>query len=382
MEIFLSKFRNLSGFDIKSIRKINTPNEFKDFVCENLKEASVCFMMSLYIGNGEKSMEIFDALVERKVKNLETVIVLDKNRGKRNREILNVIKDKNLEDFFYFYDFKKYYMLPAKIRELLYVYHPKVYIFDSNVILTGANLHDTYFSNRIDRYFVVESEKFSDYLKNEMFYKILPSLGNYTKLLDNSSFVVEILTKTYILMFDNRQEEEILRKILLEDFQDIFLSTAYLNFPEAYFDLFNYKNISIVTAGPECNTFDLNNKNEKYIVQLYSLSAYKTLDRLNNMQYYEFGRKDTTFHFKGLWAFSNGFALTVIGSTNFNLRSNVRDEERNFLIVTKDEKLIQIYKEEIKFMLENSRKVELEELKNRKPSLLSKISYHLFHRYF
>lgn len=42
------------------------------------------------------------------------------------------------------------------LSELFGVHHIKAQIFDDTVILTGANLSETYFTNRKDWYFVIE----------------------------------------------------------------------------------------------------------------------------------------------------------------------------------------------------------------------------------
>jgi CDP-diacylglycerol--glycerol-3-phosphate 3-phosphatidyltransferase len=52
---------------------------------------------------------------------------------------------------------------PAR-REILGVHHEKVYICDDRVILTGANLSTHYFTNRQDRYLLVEDRLLADYL--------------------------------------------------------------------------------------------------------------------------------------------------------------------------------------------------------------------------
>ena len=46
--------------------------------------------------------------------------------------------------------------LPPRWNEVLSVYHIKSYIFDNNMILSGANLSHDYFTSRIDRYVLFE----------------------------------------------------------------------------------------------------------------------------------------------------------------------------------------------------------------------------------
>lgn len=47
--------------------------------------------------------------------------------------------------------------LPPRWNEVLSVYHIKSYIFDNNMIISGANLSNDYFTSRIDRYVLFEN---------------------------------------------------------------------------------------------------------------------------------------------------------------------------------------------------------------------------------
>ncbi len=50
-------------------------------------------------------------------------------------------------------------------REIFGVHHIKAAVFDNNVILTGANLNDTYYTNRTDRYWIIKHcEPFANYV--------------------------------------------------------------------------------------------------------------------------------------------------------------------------------------------------------------------------
>jgi CDP-diacylglycerol---glycerol-3-phosphate 3-phosphatidyltransferase len=42
------------------------------------------------------------------------------------------------------------------LREVFGVHHIKAYVFDSNVVITGANLSEDYFTDRQDRYMVIQ----------------------------------------------------------------------------------------------------------------------------------------------------------------------------------------------------------------------------------
>jgi len=51
------------------------------------------------------------------------------------------------------------------MREIFGVHHIKAAVFDNNVILTGANMNDSYYTNRTDRYWIIKNcEPFADHI--------------------------------------------------------------------------------------------------------------------------------------------------------------------------------------------------------------------------
>ena len=49
--------------------------------------------------------------------------------------------------------------VPARLNELFGVFHAKIYLFDDNVLISGGNLSDSYFTQRQDRYILVKDCK-------------------------------------------------------------------------------------------------------------------------------------------------------------------------------------------------------------------------------
>ena len=41
----------------------------------------------------------------------------------------------------------------SSLREIFGLHHMKLYIFDNDVMISGANLSESYFTTRIDRYY-------------------------------------------------------------------------------------------------------------------------------------------------------------------------------------------------------------------------------------
>ena len=58
-------------------------------------------------------------------------------------------------------------ILPSKWNELIGLQHCKVYIFDDSLIISGANLSQDYFTNRQDRYVLIENcKELADYYED------------------------------------------------------------------------------------------------------------------------------------------------------------------------------------------------------------------------
>lgn len=54
-------------------------------------------------------------------------------------------------------------LAPPRWNELLGLQHMKVYLFDDAVIISGANLSNDYFTNRQDRYILIEDKPLADF---------------------------------------------------------------------------------------------------------------------------------------------------------------------------------------------------------------------------
>ncbi|KAJ7531799.1 hypothetical protein O6H91_14G058900 [Diphasiastrum complanatum] len=76
-------------------------------------------------------------------------------------------------------------LLPARWNEVVGVCHIKAYIFDDNVLISGANLSSSYFTNRQDRYiWIHQSSELADYLCN-----LVSTVANFSYSLRDESKV-------------------------------------------------------------------------------------------------------------------------------------------------------------------------------------------------
>eukprot|EP00250_Pteridium_aquilinum_P015737 c22734_g1_i1 orf=1351-2520(-) len=71
-------------------------------------------------------------------------------------------------------------ILPSRLNEVVGVCHMKVYIFDNHVLMSGANLSSSYFTNRQDRYILLrDCQNLADYLC-----ELVETVASFSYILD------------------------------------------------------------------------------------------------------------------------------------------------------------------------------------------------------
>lgn len=86
-------------------------------------------------------------------------------------------------------------LIPERFNETIGLQHIKVYLFDNNVILSGANLSDSYFTNRQDRYvFLQDCAEIADF-----FTELVDAVGDVSLQLqgDDTVEVVDGMVHPY-----------------------------------------------------------------------------------------------------------------------------------------------------------------------------------------
>lgn len=357
-------------YDIMDLEFLESPTDFFTLLESLLTSSKNVFISTLTLGVDSKCKVLLEILKWRKQTNRATTIIVDKHRVCRNKEFVDLLYLYGIDDIFVLYDTKVFRLFPKLIQEMFSVLHSKIYIFDDTVMLTGANLDGSYFTDRLDRYIVFKSQKVSQYLIGEYFMNLKGSdkINPYAL----SDYIVKDAKGTYIMKFEREDEIDILTNLLKITFNKLYISTAYLNFSDEHLRLIIDRDLTIITSSPNTNTFRYNDKFEKYVVESYTLCTIRMLEQLHKTTFYEYANEDFSFHCKGFWGFGEGFVCSIIGSTNFNMRSIFRDIESNFLIITGDDKTIKAFGNEIENILKDSRTVQIEELKGRHVTTLSR----------
>lgn len=160
----------------KRIRVLYEPNEFYTYLCNRIRTAkSRVFLASLYLGKSES--ELVGVLAESLQRNdqLRVYVLVDALRGTReapapcsasllaplaakfpHRVHLSMYRTPKLSRI-------AAALLPKRIIEGAGLQHMKIYGWDDEVMLSGANLSQDYFTNRQDRYILINDRKVADH---------------------------------------------------------------------------------------------------------------------------------------------------------------------------------------------------------------------------
>ncbi|XP_068119419.1 CDP-diacylglycerol--glycerol-3-phosphate 3-phosphatidyltransferase, mitochondrial [Hyperolius riggenbachi] len=159
------------GISSSNVKILSTPTEFYEVLKSQVKTAKKRITMaSLYLGTGPLEQELVDciedALRSADTDDLQVSILLDHTRGSRGKRnsrtmLLPLVRrypDRVRVSLFHTPNLRGLLRMltPERFNETIGLQHMKVYLFDDNLILSGANLSDSYFTNRQDRYILLQ----------------------------------------------------------------------------------------------------------------------------------------------------------------------------------------------------------------------------------
>ncbi|XP_072882354.1 CDP-diacylglycerol--glycerol-3-phosphate 3-phosphatidyltransferase, mitochondrial [Hemitrygon akajei] len=159
------------GISGSQVNVLSSPSEFYGTLKEHIKMAKKRIVLaSLYLGTGPLEQELVDCIEESlqrsqeeaMVPGLRVAVLLDCTRGSRGKKnsrtmlipLLKKFPNQVCISLYHTPDLRGILKLlvPERFNETIGLQHIKVYLFDNNVIISGANLSDSYFTNRQDRY--------------------------------------------------------------------------------------------------------------------------------------------------------------------------------------------------------------------------------------
>ncbi|CAJ0954536.1 unnamed protein product, partial [Mesorhabditis belari] len=386
----------------KSIRIIHEPKDFYQTLLEQSSKAEkrICWS-SLYLGEGQLERNLVNTLDKRlkEVPDLKCSILLDYLRGTRgtakeksSTTLLAPIADKAQISLYHTPELSGIMksVLPERTNEIFGLQHMKLYIFDNSVLISGANLSDSYFTNRQDRYFLFENvPELADF-----FCDVVHEISRSAFLLQKDGHIhphedcqmlnesqtrykasvekrihrcIDTLkekisnlkirdadTILYPLLqmgtFNINQEYDLLRSLFKQNDEslEVAMASGYFNCVDDYVNEMFYEGrykLDILIASPKANGFYGASGASRYVPSMYSWIAnefLKTVEankRSKDVKMHEWSRNGWTFHAKGLWFQKSDTLACMIGSSNYGYRSAHRDLEAQVLVVTKNDSL-------------------------------------------
>lgn len=157
------------------IRIIQQPRHFYDLLAAKCSEAKDRIVLaSLYLGVGPLEKSLVTAIRDNLAVNpqLSVNILLDFTRGTRGvhnskTQLMPLVRQSSNVNLSLYHTpslrglSKR--LMPPRWNELIGLQHMKLYLFDDTVIISGANLSNDYFTNRQDRYIVIEDRRLADF---------------------------------------------------------------------------------------------------------------------------------------------------------------------------------------------------------------------------
>lgn len=158
------------------IHILSSPDQFYQIMKARIKTAKKRVVMaSLYLGTGPLEQDLVDCMQEalerseedHNAPDLKVSILLDYTRGSRGETNSRTMLLPLLKRFTSQMRVSLYHtpdlrgllkmLVPQRFNETIGVQHIKAYLFDDSIIISGANLSDSYFTNRQDRYVLLDN---------------------------------------------------------------------------------------------------------------------------------------------------------------------------------------------------------------------------------
>ncbi|XP_037611648.1 CDP-diacylglycerol--glycerol-3-phosphate 3-phosphatidyltransferase, mitochondrial [Sebastes umbrosus] len=369
------------------IHILTSPDQFYQTMKARIKTAKRRVVMaSLYLGTGQLEQELVDCMEEALQRSqdnsdapdLKVSILLDFTRGSRGQinsrtmllPLLQRFDSQMRVSLYHTPDLRGLLRLlvPQRFNETIGVQHIKVYLFDDSIIISGANLSDSYFTNRQDRYVLLENcsevaDFFSDLVEavGDISLQLQPNdsvtmlegmvhpyKGNRQDFSASArKRIMEVVNMAHVRqrllngsedsederMSDGEEDtwvfplvqmkplgiqvdEQVTQRLLTDAGPDstVFLTSGYFNLTRAYMQLVLGAGASyrILTASPEVNGFFGARGIAGAIPAAYIHIARQFYNQVchlgqeERVHLHEYHRSQWTFHAKGLWYYLQG----------------------------------------------------------------------------
>ena len=197
---FLDELAPAFAVNGENVQVLYTPTEFYEQLVQGIRSSKKRIILSaLYLGIGDHEQKLLDCLQEtlqeREKENIamEVNLLFDCVRGSRGKPnsktmLLPLVKKygnvggahkTNLSVSLYHTPFLRggyKQVLPHRFNEIVGLNHIKIFVFDDNFLVSGANLSAEYFEQRQDRYVLFKNcSKLSDF-----FHSIVKAVSQFS----------------------------------------------------------------------------------------------------------------------------------------------------------------------------------------------------------
>jgi CDP-diacylglycerol--glycerol-3-phosphate 3-phosphatidyltransferase len=350
-------FSQLPRFKVNPsfLKFLGGPSEFYDTLCT--KAASANFritLCSLYLGTDTLERSLIQGISDRLSKkgDIKATFLFDALRGTRGKDSSSLSMlhplltsfPNQVNVFMYRTHLSRGLktIVPPRWNETLGVQHMKVYIFDDDIIISGANLSSSYFTNRMDRYLLVENSKeLADF-----YHDLVSNVGeislNYrdgvlqdpvsTKTHKVPDFIKTILMRfwmkelakssegmgfgdmgfgTYIMPTIQlgsagiRIDEDCILQLIKQRSSKLRMAAGYFNITEDLSKtlLNSSSSTEILISSPQANGFFEAKGVAKYIPSAYVVLEHEFYSQIkdhSSLRLFEYNRPEWTFHSKGI----------------------------------------------------------------------------------
>lgn len=205
--------------DASKIKILKDPKEFYEAIVEQISNADERIILSSLYIDDSNLLQVLNESLSKNYK-LQVTILLDFHRSLRGGKTSSVATIKKLVDkypyrinvFLYRAPALNEYMrghIPDKFNEVFGSQHVKCYVFDNNMIMSGANLSREYFLNKQDRYYLFLDNPLITKFYSELIgiisdfsYKLKPGISykhnDIKSTLDNSTLIINNATRKTI----------------------------------------------------------------------------------------------------------------------------------------------------------------------------------------
>jgi len=345
------------------VQILSTPKAFYDSLVERCDAATTRVTLSaLYWGTDPLAADLAEAVARAARRGVVVNVTLDAARaGRRDKDGRTSVDalagvaaaggDVNLVDAS---------GRRGLVGEILGVYHAKACVFDGATLLTGANLSEEYFSTRQDRYVVVRDSKVADWYDaavraaarapdapararalQELCAGPAPAAPPRRRRLHRSR------RRPTAMLFPTAQVRDLLAfeehalVALLEASPRCGLSTAYANPSSVIVGALQTTDATVVVPSIRTHGFADATGIKALLPLAHARFAWDLATALGKTgEVREWVSTNQTYHAKGCWAFSAGderrVCATVVGSSNWNVRSHRRDVELGAVVIARD----------------------------------------------